>query len=433
MNKNKTIRQVTDNQLCFGCGACHTVCTRKAITMKSSSIGRILPEIEADLCNECGLCHSVCPGIDEAASLMKKGIDPFVGAIRSIYTGNSTNEVIFRNAQSGGLTTETLSFLFDSSLIDATLVVRPDTDDCLKATAVVVTNKADLIASQKSIYTPIDLLRFLPMLASFKSVAVVGIPCHLQGIVKLKQTFPKKYDNVSYLLGLICDRTLSQGVADLIVDSAHIDSADCASICYRSKAFYNYKSANIVISKRDKSTYVISPAIRHRAKPYFTPPRCKICYDKMNTQADLVFGDPWGVDSIDEQNGESLVVVRSDRGESLIEEMMRQGRVLLRGCDIEMALKGQGIAKRRETVANGVREYKKRGFLLPLDYIDFLGEVQVDFRSVSTEISRYLSYETMSRKEIIADIKGKIKRENKWSELKSVWGVIRNICRKIKK
>lgn len=38
---------------------------------------------------------------------------------------------------------------------------------------------------------------------------------------------------------------------------------------------------------------------RFALKDYFTSPRCRVCYDKLNTFSDLVFGDPWGMSGVD--------------------------------------------------------------------------------------------------------------------------------------
>lgn len=397
--------------------------------MVTTSIGRILPSIDQELCINCSLCYKVCPGMDQDSTLLADISDPFIGSVKAVYTGKSNDREIYINAQSGGMVTQTLSYLFDSGKIDAALVVKPDPSTGLTATAVVIDNKMDLLSAQKSIYTPVDLVRSLPLLSSFKSVAVVGIPCHLQGIVKLQHMFPKKYSNITYLFGLVCDRTLSDGVVDLILNNAKLQRNECSGLLYRSKLHYDYHKANIVI-KKNGDFCILSPTIRHQAKAFFTPPRCKICYDKMNIQADIVFGDPWGMENIDLQNGESLVIVRTGKGNSIISEIIKSNRASLKEQSLESALRGQGIEKRKLNVGSALKVYEQKGFLLP-SYAYLVMDKSSKCKVISYEIDRYIGYEKLDKNFIIEDVERRIIQADKYIMINRFRIIIKKIWKRV--
>lgn len=49
-----------DELVCCGCGACVSVCTRGAVSMKADRYGFLYPQIDAVLCIRCGMCIRVC-------------------------------------------------------------------------------------------------------------------------------------------------------------------------------------------------------------------------------------------------------------------------------------------------------------------------------------------------------------------------------------
>ena len=100
-------------------------------------------------------------------------------------------------------------------------------------------------------------------------------------------------------------------------------------------------------------------------KNYFTPVRCRLCFDKLNTFADVVLGDPHDVTGIDRLHGETLVLVRTEDGEKLVAGASDHGAVELREADIEEAVKGQKIAKKRIEWAGYMKAWSDMGRPLP--------------------------------------------------------------------
>lgn len=193
----KNIQEVSDSYLCSNCGACSVICPKNAINFKWTNIGRLYADVTPD-CINCGKCLKVCPSIDEK-NIHTRFQDRFIGEIKSVWVGRATDEQIFQNSQSGGVATAILSYLFDEGLIDAALVCKMSFGSLPQVEPYIAKSKQELLETQKSCYTPVPLLTKLAELKDFKSVAVVGIPCHIQGIESLRLNSPD-FNNIKLVL-----------------------------------------------------------------------------------------------------------------------------------------------------------------------------------------------------------------------------------------
>lgn len=350
----KNIKPVSDSYLCSNCGACYTICPKDAISFHKTSIGRYYAIVN-DKCIDCGLCQKVCPSLD-LQNLHSMLEDRFVGKIIKAYIGRATNDQIFRNAQSGGVATAIVAYLLDGGLIDAAVVCKMEFDTTPKVIPFVVENVNQLYETQRSCYTPVTLLTALKEVSNKKSVAVVGIPCHIEGITSLMKV-SNKFANISYKIGLICDRTECETLQDVIKSYPPIPVSTKIKISWRKKYIeqnnsYNYETAPIEIERENGSISILPRHYRTALKEMFTPPRCRLCYDKINIFADIVLGDPWRLEGADNLKGESLVFSRTDKGQKLLEEMLQNGCLIMRDLNDNSApLHSQIIDERRKTVA----------------------------------------------------------------------------------
>lgn len=208
------IQQVSDALLCSNCGACIAVCPKNAISISSTTLGRKFASVD-DNCIDCGLCLNVCPSLDRQ-NLRAMHADKYVGEIRNVYVGKSTNREIYNNSQSGGACMSVISYLFDTGAIDAAVLCRMDYGNPPEVKSFLVESKEGLTNYQKSCYTPVDLLSALREATSKKAIAVVGLPCHIQGAESLIR-YHHRFHNIRYKIGLICDRTLCAGIQNVML------------------------------------------------------------------------------------------------------------------------------------------------------------------------------------------------------------------------
>lgn len=422
------INKILASQLCFGCGTCNVICGHQAITMQYDNIGRLLPMIDESRCTNCGLCYMHCPSLDMKDIQLPDTDDKYLGNVVRVYIGKAIDERIYKNSQSGGLVTATLKYLFESGKIDAAIMCR--VDDAVEYTprAVMVTSVDELYACQKSSYVPIDIVSAMKHTEQYRSIAVVGTGCHIQGIRAL-QNFNKKYkEKVKYTLGLICDRTLCKTATDVLYDGYF--KGVSKRLIWRDKSL-NYKNARILIKTKDNRTAQIPTWKRHTLKDSFTNPRCRICFDKLNTSADFVFGDPWGMSNVDWNDGASVVISRTLEGESVLKEMHDNQYVNLNEAPLSEVITGQHIEKRKKDVSAALIYYKEKGWLTP-SYSDKLGP-STENAQLSKLIEKFVKDTNLHKNEII-ELNNKLLREAKIeSEIKKVLYLPILILSKIKR
>ena len=349
----RNIQSVTDSYLCSNCGACSAICGKDAISFKYSNIGRMYAEVNSAKCVDCGLCMKVCPSLDHY-NLRDKYEDRFIGEAKSVYVGKSLNSEYFKNGQSGGLAATILSYLFEIGVIDAAIVCRMEYGSIPEVKAVVITSKNEILSCQKSCYTPVALLSALKLAKNREALAIVGLPCHIQGVEALKLT-SKKINNIKYTIGLICERTLCNSFIDVI--KSYTPFKDKFKIDWKRKDFsydgvsYSYEFAPVAVYQEDGNTVVFPNYYRHQLKELFTPPRCRVCYDKINIHADIVLGDPWRMKDIDKQHGNSLIIARTDIGNELINDLIKENKISCIESTLQEASIGQLVEERKKQVA----------------------------------------------------------------------------------
>ncbi len=401
------IQNIVDNYMCSACGACGVVCPHKAISYKWSNIGRKYAAIDTKLCVDCGLCTKVCPSVD-TYQLHKQFEDPFIGDIKNVYIGHSADTEIYANAQSGGVCTAIIKYLFDKLLIDAAVVCKMTQGPKPIVSGIVVRSYSELIECQKSCYTPVDILSALKYVGVEERVAIVGIPCHIQAATNLFLT-GNKFKNIKYKLGLICDRTLCDGIQDVF---STYSRAERKSIIWRKKDFYNretyypYSGAPVVIEGGGEMT-VLPRVARTSLKDKFTAPRCRVCYDKLNTHADIVLGDPWGMDGYDKNKGDNVVISRSTIGDALLSAIIDDNYVFVtKQADASQVISGQAIDKRRKSVSKFSLALSKRveksvSYLLSQCYSNETHEI--DIKTADSFIQKFLSDENRDIQSIVKE------------------------------
>lgn len=343
--KNKfDITQVVNENLCHSCGACFASCGHDSISFSETIGGYYTPYIDYDSCTKCGLCFDVCSG-EHFGKTLNNSIpeNHFIGNIISTQVGKATDKKIFDNSQSGGITTAILADLLDTNEIEVALVAIMKEGIPPRGDFALVTNSFDLLACQKSKYTPIPLLSAIPLLKKVKGkIAIVGLSCHFHSLQNLCDVYKWLAKKDILKIGLICDRVMTTTAIDFISLQATTSSVN--NFIFRDKLKSSYPGNSVIFS--DNTQFVLDASIRMNMKDFFTPARCRLCFDKLNIFADLVMGDPHGIVDVDKKYGETLVFIRTEKGKNILERCQISKVIEIRNIDTEMAIKGQKIDKK---------------------------------------------------------------------------------------
>jgi len=422
------ITQVVDENLCHSCGACFASCGHDSISFHESVGGYYVPKIDYDTCTGCELCFAVCSGDHFGETLTDEmPEDPFVGNILSCEVGKATSKSIFENSQSGGVTTALLASLLDSGEIEVALVAITKEDTPPRGDFALVTTSSELYASQKSKYTPIALLSAIPQLKKVQGkIAIVGLSCHLQSLQNLCDTYKWLGKKDIFKIGLICDRVMTSTAIDFIAKQA--TDEPIKNFIFRDKAEPSYPGNPVVVT-RDDTKIVLDKSLRMEMKDFFTPARCRLCFDKLNVFADVVMGDPHGVTGTDKENGETLVITRTSKAKKLIQMTKDSQSINLRDADIKEAIKGQNIEKKKIEWSAYTTAWKELGRKAPeypfeIESTNFLKEKE------SLEHSLSLN-DYYSKEELLSDAQKYYNKKRLKKAIKSTLVKIKSIIQKL--
>jgi len=345
----ENIVNIAATRLCNTCGACFSVCPANAVHYQETVGGYYLPVINEEKCIHCGLCYDVCPGVNFGKTLFSKiPVDPFAGAAESAFVGKATNQRLFANSQSGGIASALLVNAIESGMIKGAVTVTMQAGRPPRPAVKIAETLEEIFQAQKSKYCPVPLLCFLKEMKKHKGpVAVVGTPCHIHGLINILDKMPKLQSKIAFTIGLVCDRILTHAALDYLVAKAfHSSESNYVSLHFRDKSVSGYPGDVHVFSGNGLS--VDSPArIRIQIKDYFTPARCRICFDKMNIFSDISIGDPHGLEGVDRKQGESVIVLRTKRGKEILRAAKTSGAVDIRPVQYDQILEGQKINQKK--------------------------------------------------------------------------------------
>lgn len=323
------------------------ICPHEAINMVETPGGLLFAQVETEVCVACGLCLRGCGGAHLESGLLPKGIDPFKGEVLAAYCGYATDSEIRNRGQSGGVVTALLAFTLESGRVDKALVNRMPEDGALRPEPYWAHNKVDLLTSQGSRYCPVALNSAIQhdVGQGGKKLAVVGLPCHLHSLRNVQQFKPNWKTGIKTTIGLFCDRTLACGGMDYLIGQGGLPREKVKNFLYKDKNRGQFPGNICIISNEDKLVQLPSSE-RVAIKDYFTPPRCRLCFDKMNVLCDIAVGDAWGIEEGSE--GYSVLLARTTEGLSLIDDAVKAGCLKLEAISSEDVFAGQYVEVRRK-------------------------------------------------------------------------------------
>jgi len=357
-----SVVRAVNERLCTGCGACVVACPRNAIAMVEDCVGRMHPSISQERCTRCGRCWRTCGGRGVRLDL-PNSTDPFIGTILASYTGFAADKDLRAAGQSGGLVGAILAYMLESGEADAVMSAISNDDGSFKPRAVAVRSREGVIAGQGSKYCPVPINTILNECRSHDRIVCVGVGCQIHGLHNLYASGLPELPEVPLRIGLICDRTLSFLAVDVMARDSGLQEHDYVGIEYRSKSRSGWPG-EVCFHLNGGGLLYAGSKVRTRLKDYVTPARCRACFDKMNSLADLTVGDPWGGLPIVSE-GTSVVIVRTERGRRILEAAEAAGYAAIRPIGVESVLFGQAVQQRARDIATHRRLSRRLGWAIP--------------------------------------------------------------------
>jgi len=308
---------------CILCGLCARVCEElvgvSAINFANRGVER---EVTApyhtisDDCVGCGACAIVCPtdskkvrintypmleeDIKEAEKKFLNGArDELLGVHTEIFAAKSSID-----GQDGGMATALLLSGFENGLFDAAIVVKRTVG--YKAEAIIAETADDILNARGTKYSRVKMMSKVGELVEKgkRKIAIVGTPCEVRTARKIQQQLLSKYPDLEItIVGLFC-----------------FEAFDYDKLKEETKRFLGVDLDKAEKTQIQKGKFIVQIGGKEysaKVKEFHNAIQggCAYCNDFVARLSDVSVG------SVGSNNGYSTVIVRSDKGKKLLDNV----------------------------------------------------------------------------------------------------------------
>ena len=352
MNKKhtKNVNRTLYEKLCTGCGTCSGVCPNDAISIVKGKKGEgYVPKINSDKCTNCGLCLKSCPGISvdfKKLSLLIAGGEKKNNLIENYlqcYAGYTTNKKLRYDCSSGGVVTQLLLFLLENKMITGALVTKMKKNNPLESESFIAKTKEQIISAKGSKYCPNPInimLKKIHGLGDHEKIAIVGLPCHIQGIRKAQEKLPILKKKIFICIGLFCSHTPNSKSTKIFINKKmKICDQDIQKLSYRGSGWPGYME---ILKTNEKCSKIsLSNYWRFLGSSAFALSRCKLCVDATAELADISCGDAWLPEFSKNNTGMSVIIARNHNTKKIIDLMDKTKSLHLKKISIDKIIQSQ--------------------------------------------------------------------------------------------
>lgn len=357
-----SIQSVITQALCSACGGCAAACPAKAISMRENAGGFLTATVDSERCIDCGKCRKICPSVPKNQTIQDLPAN-LHGPCLEGFIGHACKKSVRYEGQSGGLVTALLLYLLDFGKIDGAITNRFDSEK-RRPKAVYANTRKELLDSSGSYYTQSAVVKAV-LEHSGQRLAAVVLGCQAESLELFQKTTDKQI-RPEYLLGLICAGQNSGHMIDKLIARSECSAEEVPlkfRFRYTHPAYGGWPGNVLVVT--DSRRYTLNRRERFALKPICESYRCLLCYDQMCGNADLVCGDPWGIEG-DHSAGETVVIARTEKGLQLLRDASEAGYIELCPLPAEKILAGETVDTRHKTkVAAGFLTCQAEGWGYP--------------------------------------------------------------------
>jgi coenzyme F420 hydrogenase subunit beta len=374
----ENVASVADWRLCLGCGACAYICPEQRISLVNDLEQGIRPIVESGNCASCSDCIEVCPAVenDHRPLLKQGGLIPELkeefGPVIEVWEGHAADPEIRHRGSSGGLLTALSLFCLEHEGMHGILHVGMDPKDPTRNRTKLSQTRAELMASTGSRYAPASVCDSLELVEKApRPCVVIGQPSEITALRKAQQLRPNLAMKTGLTMSFFCAGSPTRKGTLELLQTLGVDANQLSELRYRGKGWPGKFSATLRGQEQAacEMTYRESWGFVQAFRPFST----HLCPDGSGEDADLSCGDPWYRPIAEDEQGSSIVLVRTERGRQLLERARQCGYVQLTRAEPWKVLRSQeGLIKKRGAIWGriltlrmfGVPAPRLRGFSL---------------------------------------------------------------------
>lgn len=351
---------------CIGCGNC-SIEDDSAFRIELDDFG-MYKSIKLNDDFNYPLISKICPFTDESLDenqLSSKYFNNcnnhngYIGYYDSLYAGH-VQEGNYRSiATSGGIISWILCELKRIGNIDYVIHVKESKnkkEELFFKYSISETNE-EILSGAKSRYYPIEMSEVMKIVQNTPgNYAFVGLPCFVKAVRLLINENEILAQRIKYCIGIVCGHLKSTEFSKFFGWQVGIRPTKLEKIDFRVKLENNSAGDYGVYLKGDNKE-LTKPTQEffgfNWRNNFFRNPACNYCDDVFAETADIVVGDAWLPEYINDPKGNSIVAVRSKELDKLIQTAIKENRLSLDSLIESKFIKSQagGIRDRREGLA----------------------------------------------------------------------------------
>jgi len=353
---NYLLKEVIEPGLCTQCGSCVGLAKGKLEFKEKRSIptphllstDHILPEA----------CRLACPA--RHCSYPELNLSTFgelpsnwlSGRIIKSRIGFSRSETIRRNAASGGAITSILLYLLNSGKICGAICLKMGVEVPYLAKPIIARTPKEIIECSQSVYSVSPVNTILSEIKEDEGpLAYVGLPDQVASIRKLQKEDHPSVKNIRYVIGpYVGTQMYFESVRSFLRSNGVVSENEIVDLKYRAgewpgKLRVELSNGRILQADKFHYNYLI---------PFYVTSSSLQAVDFSNELTDISVGDAWSPKYEKERKGFSVILSRSEVGETIITNMIEEGLLSEEEISLEETLDMHGH----------MIDFKKRGSFL---------------------------------------------------------------------
>ena len=334
--------RISEDGMCIGCGLCESIAGRDVVRMEVVENGYERPVVCGGLSHETiDRIMDLCPGtrveglpvalVDETTQH-----DLVWGAYQSMVLGHASDPQVRHQGSTGGVLTALGQFLVETGEVEFILHAKASERDPTFGDRALSRTSEEVLAAAGSRYGPtaplIDILR---QLDTGKRFAFIGKPCDVAALRNLALYDQRVDAQVDTMLAMVCGGFMPpEGMTNFLDRELGITKSEVTSLRYRG---FGCPGPTRVETRDGR---VAEPGYTEfwgtHESMWVLPFRCKVCPDGIGEAADIAASDTWPGGSPDpaqeaDDQGTNALVVRTARGQDLVERAVEAGFLTLTG------------------------------------------------------------------------------------------------------
>lgn len=358
--RKKSLAQDIENVVregnCSGCGACAQISPDVKMGLSERGYMRPIVSYESEQTDDDKRKEfsRICPGRRVEAPKFDKTASwhPIFGSHIKAWEAWANDAEIRYKGSSGGAITALTSWLLETKQLDSVVGAAAEKSDPRRTVSLELMTREDAIRAAGSRYAPVSNAALYE--STERNLGFVGKPCEASAVRALSET--RNEHQTPLVISFFCAGVPNQFATENLIRELGVgEKSKITQLRYRGygwpgKFYARDAHGNEGIMSYDESW--------GKALGPTTQWRCKICPDGIGQNADIVAGDYWHADSngypiFADGEGISVLIARSARGASLINDAIESGILSARPINLDEVEAVQPLQVDRRTTLVG--------------------------------------------------------------------------------